>query len=124
MKPLIETYQWLELQELPFWATSQFPVKATADILFARSVIKKVHYDVVFNELVNIKTHLKSVPLLDGKTVFDIWNEQHTSLEERWLKVFADLRKKAVPYMVFAKLVEYALMIPGKFETNFIHRNS
>lgn len=114
LKPLVETYKWIELRELPLWATGESPVKNTTDMLIGNNILKKEEYDAVFNELFSVKTYLKGVPLANGKSVFDIWNECQTPLEERWLKVFSDLRKSSVSYEVFAKLVEYALMVPGK----------
>lgn len=114
-KPLIETYKWIELREMPLWATGESPVKNTADMLLTKNIIKKEEYDVVFNEMINVKTYLKSVPLVEQKSIFDIWNEKCTMVEERWMEVFSALRNKSVSYVVFSKMIEYALMIPGNF---------
>lgn len=113
LKPFTETYNWIELKELPVWSTGESPVKATVKMLLDKKIIAEEENQAVFDELVNIKMHLKSVPLVNGKSIFDIWNEKHAPLEHRWLEVFTQLRKKSVSYERFAKIVEYALMIPG-----------
>jgi hypothetical protein len=113
LQPLIETYIWIELREMPVWSTGESPVKDTADMLLKKKVIKAEEYKVVFDEMINIKTYLRSVPLENGRTIFDKWNQKNTPLEQRWLHIFAELRKKSVSYAVFAKMVEYTLMIPG-----------
>lgn len=105
-KPLIETYKWIELREMPLWATGESPVKNTADMLLTKNIIKKEEYDVVFNEMINVKTYLKSVPLVEQKSIFDIWNEKCTMVEERWMEVFSALRNKSVSYVVFSKMIE------------------
>ncbi|XP_055307724.1 uncharacterized protein LOC129571876 [Sitodiplosis mosellana] len=113
LKPLVDTYSWIELREMPLWSTLESPVKNTADMLLAKKLIKQEEYNTVFNEFVNVKTYLKSVPVVDRKTIFEIWNEKHASIEDRWLEVFSNLKKKSASYKVFSKLVEYALMMPG-----------
>lgn len=118
LKPLVETFKWIELREMPVWATGAFPVKDTANMLVEKKIIKQEEYNLVFNELVHVKAYLKGQPLVNEKSIFDIWNENNTKLEERWLQIFSNLRKNSVSYETFAKLIEYALMIPGKFYRN------
>lgn len=113
LKPLIETYKWIELREMPVWSTGESSVKDTADMLLNKKILKTEEYKVVFDEMINIKTYLKSMPLENGQTIFDNWNEKKTPLEQRWLHIFAELRKKSVSYTVFTKMVVYTLMIPG-----------
>lgn len=113
LKPLLATFKWIELYEMPVWSTGESPVKDTVDMLSDKGIIQADEYKVIFDEMINIKTYLKSVPLDNGQTIFDKWNEKKTPLEERWLHVFAELRKRSVSYKVFAKMVEYSFMIPG-----------
>lgn len=114
LKPFIQSFNWIELRELPLWATGSSPVKTTVEMLITKNVLQKEEHDAIFNEMVHVKTYLKEVPLENGKNVFDIWNENQTPLEQRWMQVFTDLKKKSVSFEVFAKLIEYVLMIPGK----------
>lgn len=98
---------------MPVWSTGESPVKNTVHMLVDKKIIKQEEFNVIFEELIHIKTYLKNQPLTDGKSIFDIWNEKHVKLEQRWLKIFADLRSKSVSYRVFAKIIEYVLMIPA-----------
>lgn len=101
---------------MPVWSTGDSRVKMTANMLLERKVLQQSEFDTLFNELITVKVYLKSQPMVNEKTVFDIWNEDNLPIEKRWLHISADLRKKSVSHSVFAKLVEYALMIPGKFQ--------
>lgn len=111
--PLATTFKWIELRDMLFWSSGDAPVEKFAHYLIQQKCLEKEDLDQLFVEFSNVKSYLKNDP-----NIFNEWNTNNTPIVERWQNVFSNLKQKSLPFNVFAKLVEYVFVIPGKIGNN------
>lgn len=123
LAPLVATFKWIELCEIPQWSGGEQPIDHTANMLIEKKIIGAQDSDRIFADYGNIKAFLNSQP-----GIFDEWNKSKVSIQKRWQFVFTHLKRSTVSYDKFAKMVEYAMMIPGnnigiyEIQCNSFHR--
>lgn len=114
LEPIVTTFKWIELREMPQWSDGQHPIKSTVDLLMEKKIIQRQEHDQIFADYGHIKTFLKAQP-----NIYKEWNDSKVSIQKRWMHVFAYLKSNGTSFENFAKIIEYAMMIPGWFITKF-----
>lgn len=108
MEPLLplKIWSWASLKTVPEWKNIEPCLdELTKKKFFSGSDDVEVH-----SEFCNVK-------LTIGNLIAK-WECEKTTTEDRWLETFESLRGKNVSFKKISKLVEYAMVIPGK--TNVI----
>lgn len=111
--PIVPLFKWIELREMPMWSSGEAPIQKFVNYLIERKCLESKEIDQLFTEFSNVKSYLKSQP-----NIFNEWEQNHTSIIDRWGSIFAHLKKQSLPFKVFFKLVEYVFVIPGKKTLN------
>lgn len=108
LEPIVESFAWIELREMPQWSDGPNPVNRTVNLLIQKKIIQPQDYDQMFIDFGNIKTFLKGQP-----NIFDEWNKSKLPIQKRWMFIFANLKSSGISFDKFAKVVEYLMMMPG-----------
>lgn len=114
MIPVYESFEWIQLREIPQWSAGRSPVKDSANILLKKGFLAATDFEKLFAEFTNVKNYLKGNPNL-----LEDWNKVNTPIVDRWLNIFAHLKRQSLVPKVFCKLVEYVFVAPGKLNCNF-----
>lgn len=85
------------------------------NMLIEKKVISPQDYDEIFTDYGHIKTFLNGQP-----NIFNEWNESKALIQQRWMEVFAKLKSNGISYNKFAKIIEFAMMLPGTIEEYYI----
>lgn len=115
LEPITKTFKWIELTNMLHWSDGEAPIKATVVLLTSKAVLQQDEFNDIFTDFSHVKSYLCSQP-----NIIDEWNSARVSIEDRWLRIFSHLNTNSVSFKKFAKLVEYALMIPGIDTFHFI----
>lgn len=91
------------------WSSGEAPIQKFANYLVEQNCLEPKEFDQLFTEFSNIKSYLKSRP-----NIFEEWQQNNTSIIDRWENVFTHLKKQSLPFKVFLKLVEYVFVVPGE----------
>lgn len=62
LEPIVESFAWIELREMPQWSDGPNPVNRTVNLLIQKKIIQPQDYDQMFIDFGNIKTFLKGQP--------------------------------------------------------------
>ena len=108
--PICEKFDWIELRENLAWLTGSSPVKNSADVLLQKGLLETKDFDQLFAEFTHVKNYLQG-----NANILEEWNGKNVPIVDRWMNVFNHLKRQSLSFGVFFKLVEYVLVVPGKF---------
>lgn len=101
---VLQQFSWVTLKSALAWPdikkSMEFLVESVEDLNLSTYSPK------VFQQYGYVKTFCSEEKLVD-------WRERKLATENRWVEVFKHMQAAEVPYLEFARIIEFVLCLPG-----------